>query len=278
MGLSVTTFEQIVYEVDHGVAIVTLNRPERLNAWTPQMSSEIFEAMQIASNDDAVKVIIITGSGRGFCAGIDNKNINEISENTSRKREMPIVESGMDGAVRNDFHGLFSYFPAVGKPIIAAINGPLAGSGLVLALACDLRFAAKEAVLSTSFVRLGLTAEHGITWLLNKIIGVTNTHDLLLSARRVSADEAYAMGMFNKVYKGEDLMLEVKKYARDIADHCSPRSIKVVKRQIWESLLEGLHETVEKANKEMILSFSTEDFKEGVASSKEKRKAIFVGR
>ncbi|HKA63136.1 MAG TPA: enoyl-CoA hydratase-related protein, partial [Methylomirabilota bacterium] len=171
-----------------------------------------------------------------------------------------------------------AYFPTVPKPIIAALNGATAGLGLVISLYCDLRIAADTAVFTTAFSRRGLIAEHGVSWMLPRLVGLQHGLDLLLSGRKVSASEALAMGLVSQVRPAASLMDDVRAYAREMADLVSPRSIRVMKRQIWEAQFQSLAEATAVAGEEMKRSFTSEDFKEGVAHFVEKRPPRFTGR
>ena len=172
-------YEQILYEVAERIATLTLNRPDRLNAWTPVMESEVCHALRQADVDDNVRVIILTGAGRGFCAGADLRNLDAVAGDPEIVQKLKQqLAAGSDGCqradVRPDFKKTYSYFPAVSKPIIGALNGPTVGLGLVIALYCDLRFASDQAKFSTAFSRRGLIAEHGISWMLPRLIGFAN--------------------------------------------------------------------------------------------------------
>jgi enoyl-CoA hydratase/carnithine racemase len=275
---------EVLYAVDGPVATITLNRPEALNAWTRTMESEVHRAMTEASHDDAVRAVILTGAGRGFCAGADMGNLNSIQQGAasggrtsdSVRAVNNAIEDGLD--LPADFAMRYTYFPTVPKPIIAAINGPAAGLGLIMALYCDVRFAADAAVFTTAFSRRGLIAEHGISWMLPKLVGHANALDLLLSARKFSAAEALKMGLVNQVFPMTSFMDEVRAYADDMATMVSPRSIRVMKRQVYAALMQPLEHAVLVANSEMPASFESEDFKEGVAHFVERRAPNFTGR
>ena len=274
-------YEQILYEAKDRVATVTLNRPEKLNAWTGVMGREVRQAMDEAARDESVRVIILTGAGRGFCAGADMQLLSGIvdagtvREGDERPARSP---SAADAPARADFRGPYAYFPTVPKPIIAALNGATAGLGLVIALYCDLRIAADTAVFTTAFSRRGLIAEHGVSWMLPRLVGLQHGLDLLLSARKISAADAVAMGLVSQVRPAASLMDDVRAYAREMADLVSPRSIRVMKRQIWEAQFQSLAEATAVAGEEMTRSFTSEDFKEGVAHFVEKRPPRFTGR
>ena len=273
-------YEQILYEVKDRVATVTLNRPDKLNAWTAVMGGEVRQAMDEAARDEAVRVIVLTGAGRGFCAGADMQMLSGI---VGAGRQEP-GESGAtreptgDPAIRPDFRGPYAYFPLVPKPIIAALNGATAGLGLVVSLYCDLRIAADTAVFTTAFSRRGLIAEHGVSWILPRLVGLQHGLDLLLSARKITAAEALAMGLVAQVKPAATLQEDVRAYARELADLVSPRSLRVMKRQIWEAQFQSLAEATAVGEEEMRRSFTAEDFKEGVAHFVEKRAPRFTGR
>ena len=270
------SYQEIRYEIADRIATITLDRPNRLNAWTPKMGEEVREAMHHAAEEDAVRVIVLTGAGRGFCAGADMATLSRLTEGgpASAASRLP----PFDPSSRPDFQQRYSYFPAVPKPIIAAVNGPCAGLGLVLALYCDLRFAAPEAQFTTAFSRRGLIAEHGISWTLPNLVGLSGALDLLLSARRVGAEEALRLRLVDRVTPSGELMDEVRAYASELAEAVSPRSMRVMKRQLWEARSQTLAEAIGSADREMAASFESEDFREGVAHYVEKRQPVFTGR
>jgi len=269
------TFEQILVRAERGIATVTLNRPDRLNAWTPRMSQELRTCFRTLADDHEIRVIILTGAGRGFCAGADIEALQAIDSDSGGSSGKP---APFDPGAPKGFQGAHTWFPTVPQPIIAAINGPAAGLGLVLALWCDLRFAAEEAVFSSAFSRRGLIAEHGISWLLPRLVGISRAQDILLSARRISGTEAAQLGLVNAAFKADDLLPSVNSYASMLATQVSPRSTRIMKRQLWEALGDGLDEALAIADREMEKSFSSEDFKEGVACFAEKREPRFTGR
>ena len=272
-------YEQILYEVRDRIATVTLNRPDKLNAWTGVMGREVRQAMDEAARDETVRVIVLTGAGRGFCAGADMQMLSGIVDAGTAARVEDAVRPGPEGdAVRSDFRGPYAYFPMVPKPIIAALNGATAGLGLVVSLYCDLRIAADSAVFTTAFSRRGLVAEHGVSWMLPRLVGLQHGLDLLLSGRKFTAAEALAMGLVSQVHPAAALMDVVRAYGRELADLVSPRSIRVMKRQIWEAQFQTLAEATAVGNEEMRRSFGAEDFKEGVAHFVEKRAPRFTGR
>lgn len=271
---------EVLTSRDGGVLTITLNRPDKLNAWTGQMHVELKDAMHTAGADPEVRAIILTGAGRGFCAGADMGGLQSISSGNTAgaNRNTEVRETLPGGSTLAEFRMNYSYFPAIPKFIIAAINGPAAGLGFVIPLYADIRFAAESAVFTTAFAQRGLIAEHGVSWLLPHIVGLPAALDLLCTARKFRAPEALSLGLVNRVIADDKLMGETRAYARLLADTVSPRSVAVMKRQLWESPFQTLSEATTQANHEMALSFGTQDFKEGVAHFLEKRAARFTGR
>ena len=267
---------EVLYDTSEGIATVTLNRPDRLNAWNGGIGRGVRESMQRAQADDDVKVIILTGAGRGFCAGADMNSLSDLSANGGEARDTETPPFDRDA--RPDFQHPMSWLPSVGKPIIAAINGPVAGMGLAFSLFCDMRFASETAVFMSAFSRRGLIAEHGTAWMLSRLVGHSRALDIMLSSRRVSGEEAYRIGLADRVFPADVLMAETRAYAKDIADNVSPRSTRVMKRQIWDALIVDLKESMDVADEEMALSLKGEDFREGVAHFLEKRPPRFTGR
>ncbi len=269
----------VLYEVSDQIATVIFNRPDRLNAFDSEMETGLRQAMESAARDTGVRVIILTGAGRGFCAGADMERLSGAagSGGATIPREAP-KPLDLGASLRADFEHRYSYFPAVPKPIIGAINGPAAGLGFVFACYCDIRFAASEAILTTAFARRGLIAEYGLAWLLQRLVGPGHAADLLFSGRRVSAEEAERIGLVNAVFPQSQFTARVREYARELASAVSPRSMRVMKRQLWEGMLSSLDGAIELANEEMRGSFLSEDFREGVAHFVEKRPARFTGK
>src|ERR1043166_3150743 len=272
--------QEILYSVENRVATLTLNRPDKLNAWTRVMEAEVREAMQEAAADDNVRVIVLTGAGRGFCAGADRSRLKRGARPRAPPRPAapPPADNGRLASARADFQRQYSYFPAVGKPVIAAVNGPCVGLGLVIAMFCDLRFASQDAKFGTAFARRGLIAEYGLAWLLPRIVGHANALDVLLSARIFDSQEALRMGLVNRVLPAAEFAAGVNGYARELADSVSPRSTRVIKRQVYEAMFQSLAEALDTATEEMRASLEREDFKEGVAHFVEKRAPAFTGR
>jgi enoyl-CoA hydratase/carnithine racemase len=259
------------YEIAGAVATIALNRPDKLNAWTEIMEREVRAAMMEADRDERVRAIVLTGEGRGFCAGADMSLLKDAAEHGVAGRIRQAQATG-------DFEQKYSYFPALSKPVVAAINGPVVGLGLVLALYCDLRFASDSAKFSTTFARRGLIAEYGIAWMLPRIVGLPNAMDLLFSARTIGAAEAWRMGLVNQVFARDEFAGKVSEYVNDLVSLSSPRSLQIMKRQLYQSLFQTLAEASELAERELLASLECEDFREGVAHFREKRAPAFSGR
>jgi enoyl-CoA hydratase/carnithine racemase len=257
------------------VATITLHRPERLNAWTGRMHTEYRSLLVRAAADPTVRVIVVTGSGRGFCVGADTR---ALEGHVERGR----YDAGLDKSVatpgygvRPEFDADFAYHFGIPKPIIAAINGPAAGVGLVLACYCDLRFAASGVKLTTSHGRLGLPAEYGLSWLLPRLIGLTRAADLLLSSRVVLSDEAAALGLVNQVTPPADLLPTTYAYARRLATEVAPSSLASTKVQLYRDLHADVASSVRDAATRMADMMQGPDFAEGVAALTEHRTPAF---
>lgn len=273
--------QEALYHVANRVATITLNRPDKLNAWTALMESEVRSAMEEAESDDNVRVIVLTGASRGFCAGADMSLLSGLADrgldDQGREQILRSAISRREG-VPPDSQKRYSYFPAIGKPVIAAINGAAVGLGLVITLYCDLRLASDAARFSTIFARRGLVAEYGMAWMLPRIVGHANALDLLFSARTIDAAEALRLGLVNQVFPQAIFLEKVQEYACELASTVSRRSLRIIKRQVYEAMLQPLSEAFDVSVQEMVNSFHTEDFKEGIAHFVEKRPPAFTGR
>jgi enoyl-CoA hydratase/carnithine racemase len=268
-------YAEILYEVDDPIATITLNRPAVLNAWTNRMGAEVRHALAQAESDARVVAVVLTGAGRGFCAGADLKQLRGISEG-ERGDETPSELAADPGdPALEDFRGTYTYPMSIGKPILAALNGPVAGMAVPIALACDLRFASDRARFTTAFSQRGLVAEWGISWLLTRLVGPAHALDLLFSARVVEAEEAARMGLVNRVVPHDELLPFVRGYARELAERCSPTSMAIMKRQVYEHLMERLGPAEKESVRLMLESFRRPDFREGVLSFLEKRPPKF---
>jgi enoyl-CoA hydratase/carnithine racemase len=230
----------VLYDLTDGVATLTLNRPERLNAWVPEMADRYYALMEHAAGDPEVRVIVITGAGRAFCAGADMAQLD------------------------------------IPKPVIAAINGACVGIAFLLAATCDVRFAATGAKLSTTFARLGLNAEAGISWILPRLMGVGPALDILLSGRTFLAEEGRELRFVDRVYPHDRLLPETLSYARDMAARCSPTSFAVIKAQVYRDLHREYATAERDALKLTLEALRRPDFQEGLASFSEKRPPRFA--
>lgn len=257
---------------DNHIAIVWFARPEKMNALTKIMESELRSAFAQLDQDNSVRVIVLTGKGKAFCAGMDIAELEVLPPGDIQEAQWM---RPYDMNRRSDYQSRYSYFPAVRKPVISAINGAAAGLGLVFALYSDIRFASEKAVFSTAFSKRGLIAEHGIAWMLEKVVGPGHAADLLFSARKVSAAEAISMRLIERMTSSDTLMDEVIAYADDLATNVSPRSIRIIKKQLGEVPFQSLSEAISLANHEMFESIQSDHFKEGVAHFVEKRQARF---
>jgi enoyl-CoA hydratase/carnithine racemase len=257
--------EVVEQRVQEGIALITLNRPERLNAWTAEMERLYFDTLEWCGASEEVRAIVVTGAGRGFCAGADMQDLQTLGNDGGPLPERAAAERRPQ-----------SLPLTIPKPIIAAINGACAGIGLVQALMCDLRFTAATAKLTTAFARRGLVAEHGISWVLPRLVGPSRALDLLLSGRVVLAEEALALGLVNHVLPVGEVLPAALAYAGDIAANCSPSSMAAIKRQVYADLERGLPDATARADRLMLESFVKPDFQEGVSSFLERREPRFA--
>ena len=272
--------QETLYQVTDRVATITLNRPDKLNAWTAIMEQEVRAAMHEADRDDGVRVIVLTGAGRGFCSGADISLLGAIAEKGIDEAKRAQLREGRseNAGVRADFQKKYSYFPGLTKPVIGAINGVAVGLGMVIALYCDVRLVSDVARFGTVFARRGLIAEYGMAWMLPRLVGHANALDLLFSARMIDSAEAFRMGLANQVLPLATFPEAVQKYAAEMASTVSPRSLRVMKRQVYDAMFQPLGEAFDISEREMVASLQCEDFKEGVAHFVEKRSPVFTGK
>lgn len=273
--------DDVLYSVRNGVASITFNRPEKMNALTPQMLADVFHYVQQGAADDAVRVMVLSGAGRAFCAGLDLKVIGKgvSSSGLDAMGEKPTFQWGEDiGPALDRFyaHG-WGDFITSRKPIIAAINGPIFGWGFILSLHCDIRFAARSALFNATFARLGIPGEKNAAWLLTRLIGPAKAADLLYTARRFDGAEAEALGLVNAAYDDDALMDKVTQYAEGIAANSAPRSLAAIKAQIWTAVDDPYCEGFRASDIEQDLATQTADFSEGYTSYTEKRAPEFKG-
>ena len=265
------------FDFAEGVAMITLYRPDRLNAWTGRMHAEYRTLLARAEKDPKVRAIVVTGAGRAFCAGADSEALKksvEVGQYVSGVDEATLPTPGH--GVRSEYDHAFAFHYGVPKPIIAAINGAAAGVGLVLACYCDIRFAANDAVFTTSSGRLGLPAEYGLSWVLPRLVGIGHAADLLLSSRRVLADEAERMGLVNRALPREQLLPHALQYAGQIAQEISPASNFAAKRQLYADLHGDVGTAVSMSEHLLDEMVQEPDYEEGVQAFVEKRRPKFT--
>jgi len=266
-------YQDILYEVQDPVAIITMNRPDQLNALTGRMMAEMRHAFAAAEKDPAVVGMVLTGAGRGFCAGADMAGLNATA---SGERGEAVDLSDLEASPGNpdmgpNFEITYTYLLALQKPLIAAINGPCAGLGFCYACLADMRIVERQAKFTTAFSQRGLIAEHGSSWILPRLIGAGRALDLLWSARKFTGEEAKELGLAERlVEEGESLQAAID-YIKQLASVVSPTSLKVIKAQVYRHLNMELGEAMAETNTWMAESLKREDFKEGVSSFMEKR-------
>lgn len=271
-------YQEILYEVEDPVATITLNRPAALNALTDRMRIELRHAVAMAEADSRVVGIVITGAGRGFCAGADMNRLSAIAagqgldEGTAADLAAEPGDPSFGDGLRR---GTYTYLMAVPKPVIAAINGPVAGMAVPIILACDLRFMADDAVLMTAFSQRGLIAEWGTSWMLPRLAGSGVALDLLFSSRKISGTEAAELGVVNKALPRAEVLPHAQQYVRDLAATSSPTAMAIMKRQVYQQLHPGLLAAELEARQLMAESFGRPDFAEGVTSFLERRPPRF---
>ena len=254
-------YEHILYDVSDGIAVVTLNRPEKLNAMTALMGAEMSDAMAEANDDDAVRAVVMTGAGRAFCAGAD-------------------LGSGKDfaggwGGVERKFRRMMPM--EVRKPVIAAINGPAVGAGLTWPLQADIRYVASDAKLAFAFVRRGVLPELASHVILPRLAGLAKASELLLSGRTFLGDEAVEYGVATRAFPKEDVLPAAMDLARDIAVNAAPLPVAIAKRLIWEGVGIDLHEWRKRERKLFVLTTQHPDAREGTVAFFEKRAPEWKG-
>lgn len=270
-------YQDILYRVDDPVAVITMNRPDALNAFTVRMLEEIRHALAEAEKDERVVGIVLTGAGRGFCAGMDINALDSMSGGGGRSSEdlSALAASPGDPAMGPDFQVTYGYLLSVRKPIIAAVNGACAGLGFVYALLSDLRFVDRTAKFTTAFSQRGLIAEHGASWILPRLIGPGRALDLLWSARKFDGEEAYRIGLAERLCEPGQALDDAVAYVKELAATASPTSLRVMKAQVYRHLNMRLGESLKESNEWMAESLRREDFREGVRSFIERRPPKF---
>lgn len=261
MTLTAQTDGPVLAEIADGIAILTLNRPDKGNAWTGAMAARYFGMLEDAARSPDVRVIVVTGAGKAFCVGGDGESVGDAAAAGEVER---IAKLPYWTPLR------------IGKPIIAAIDGACFGVGMQQALCCDLRFASDNAKFSTAYARRGLAAEFGMSWLLPRLVGTGHAMDLLLSARLVRMPEAMTMGLVNRAFPAPNLIEETLAYARILVDQCSPQSMRAVKLQCNTDLMSDFFASYDRSEQMLEQAVGGADFREGVASWKEGRGPSFA--
>jgi len=274
-------YTQIIYEAKGPAAVVTLNRPKKGNAISLRLGVELKHAIERAENDKEIVGVVVTGAGSVFCAGADVGELQKIGQsgdlatNVEGSSEDLIADPGRLEVPEGFRKGAYSYFNAVSKPIIAAVNGAVAGAGMSIILSCDMRFFAQSGFVVSSFSKRGLTAELGISWMLQRLVGIDAALDILWSSRKVFADEAKELKLATRVYPDEDVVGEAVAYIDRLADGCSPASIASMKGQIYRDIFRDPTESFKEAHRMQKEALKTRDFVEGINAFIEKRKPDF---
>lgn len=269
-------YQDIRYHVDDPVAVITMNRPDALNAFTVRMLAEIRHALAEAERDPAVVGIVLTGAGRGFCAGMDMNALDSMSSGGGEREDLSALDADPgDPDLGDDFQVTYGYLLSIRKPIIAAVNGACAGLGFVYALLSDIRFVDRNAKFTTAFSQRGLIAEHGASWILPRLIGAGRALDLLWSARKFDGEEAYRLGLAERLCEPGECVDQAIDYVKELAAVASPTSLRVMKAQVYRHLNMGLGESMRESNEWMATSLKRDDFREGVRSFIERRPPAF---
>jgi len=257
-------YETILCEKQNGVATITLNRPQSLNAFIPQMNQEVLEALRDGERDKAVRCFMITGAGRAFCAGQDLKS------------RTPEQKGSLGQSLREKYNPMIRQIRHTEKIVIAAVNGVAAGAGCNLALACDLRVASEEAKFIQSFVRVGLAPDSGGSFILARLVGLSKALELLLLGETVDAKEAQRIGLVARVFPAEQFAASAKTIAEQIAR--APRGIGLIKRAVNHANLPNVEADLEYEACLQEIAGRSEDYDEGVKAFLEKRPPVFTGK
>jgi enoyl-CoA hydratase/carnithine racemase len=255
--------EPVLADIRHGVGILTLNRPARLNAWTPLLGTAYFNHLERMAKDPDVRAILVCGRGRAFCAGADVAGLDHLSR--------------AGGIPKNKRDARGYWFPlSIAKPIVAAIQGACYGVGLQQALCCDVRFMSDDVRISCTYIRRGLIGELGITWLLPRVIGTSAALDLALSGRTIGAEEARTVGLTHRVAAAESLFDVTFDYCASMAANCPPATLRLMKQQLYTDLASGPAEAFARSEALLEQALGGDDFVEAMCAFKEKREPRFA--
>lgn len=267
----------LIYDIEDGIATITLNRPERMNAWTGRMHTEYRYQLQEADEDRSVRAIVVTGAGRGFCVGADSRALQGHVKKGGYDPGTPDKLAQPGYGVDTRFDASFAYHFGLSKPVVAAINGPAAGVGLVLACYADIRFAVPGVKFTTAHGKLNFPAEYGLSWLLPRQIGLPRATDLLLTSRIFLSDEAYEMGLVNRLVDASELLEETYAYVRGMIDANSPASLRETRRQIYTDMHRDVGAAVQHSEDLLHEMSRHKDYQEGVQAFLDKRKPEWTG-
>lgn len=265
--MTATTFEHVLVDRADGVGTITLNRPDKLNAFAGRMRQEVADAVRAMADDDAVRVLVITGAGRAFCAGADIGYMRDLLERSDTAAFTELVEAG---------RAVVTVIRETPKPVIASVNGPAAGGGANLALACDLRIASENASIGQTFNRIGMHPDWGGTYFLPRLVGPAKAMELVFTAEMVPADEALRIGLVNRVVRADELADATRELARMLAAK-PPRALALAKQALYASGDRSLSAMLDLELEHQLACFRSADAKEGLAAFLEKRSPAFRG-
>lgn len=269
-------FTELDVAIDAGVAVVTLNRPDRRNAWNGRMAVEYRWALYHADTRPDVRVVVLTGAGGDFCVGADARTLDTISADRGRYAAEPLPLPPYPDGTPDELRHNHAYPLTIGTPVIAALTGACAGAGFVLASYADLRFAARDCRITTSFAKLGLPAEYGIGWLLPRVIGLPAAIDLLYTARVVDGDEAARLGWVQRCHEPGEVLARTVEFAADLARGSSAESLRVMKRQVFLDAALDLGTAYTRSVADMNAALGHPDLSEGLAALRERRPTDFL--
>ena len=261
-------YKAIIFSINGPIATIKLNRPEKLNAFGGPMREEILDVLDIVAQDDQIRVVVVTGEGRGFSAGGDIDHLKQLRENKDEQGFRSVLAKGQQ---------ITRTMRSMPKPVIAAVNGPCAGAGFSFALGCDIRIASDGATFGASFARIGLHPDWGGSWFLPKLVGSANAAELVFTGTMISAEEAQRIGLVNRVVPHDQLMPAVMDLAGRIAKS-APKVLRLAKESIYRSLSSDLDTAFARESEVQIECFYSEDFLEGLTAFTEKRKPQFKDR